>query len=372
MDVEGDTLTLGLTKPMGEYKDFDDCVAKNKDKGDPQAYCASIMRKIEGKARTVGGYESPEPGDLPEKGKKILAETYASCRKDGGDKEKCSKIAWGAVERAGYKTTEANLNKEIKDNDKRILYIPLIKESNKILAVISDDSIDRDDEFMSKSLINEFAKNEIIPALIIHENKMESWAGAFKNPKVKEKTIDGVTRSMVEAEFIPSTTNPNTKWIADAIKEADEMGLKFGVSIGAIPLDYETIKRGNKDYKMWTKAEWCEASIIPFGSNRNAQIAIAKAMRNYQNFMEANKMEDIKSKPEELDLTKKPEEKPKEPEAPKEPETPKVEPELAKKVEVKEEVKPLIKKAPIELKALDEEIKEVTLPMLLKKAYKWR
>jgi cation transport regulator ChaB len=54
------------------------------------------------KARSVGGYESPEPGDLPEAGKKILASTYASCRKDGGDKEKCAKIAWSAVHNAGY------------------------------------------------------------------------------------------------------------------------------------------------------------------------------------------------------------------------------------------------------------------------------
>lgn len=49
-----------------------------------------------------GGYESPEPGDLPEKGADILASVYASCRRDGGDKEKCAKIAWGAVRRAGF------------------------------------------------------------------------------------------------------------------------------------------------------------------------------------------------------------------------------------------------------------------------------
>lgn len=55
------------------------------------------------KARTVGGYESPEPGNLPEAGAKLLADVYAKCRADGGDKGKCSKIAWGAVNNAGYK-----------------------------------------------------------------------------------------------------------------------------------------------------------------------------------------------------------------------------------------------------------------------------
>jgi hypothetical protein len=58
------------------------------------------------KAITVGGYESPEPDNLPEKGKEILAEVYASCRKDSGDKEKCSKIAWSAVKNAGYSPKE--------------------------------------------------------------------------------------------------------------------------------------------------------------------------------------------------------------------------------------------------------------------------
>ena len=36
------------TAPMGEYKDFADCVSKNKDKEDPEAYCGSIKQKVEG------------------------------------------------------------------------------------------------------------------------------------------------------------------------------------------------------------------------------------------------------------------------------------------------------------------------------------
>lgn len=33
--------------PFANYKDFADCVAKNKDKGDPKAYCGSIKHKVE-------------------------------------------------------------------------------------------------------------------------------------------------------------------------------------------------------------------------------------------------------------------------------------------------------------------------------------
>jgi len=34
--------------PFGEYKNFKDCLDKNQDKEDPEAYCAEIMRQIEG------------------------------------------------------------------------------------------------------------------------------------------------------------------------------------------------------------------------------------------------------------------------------------------------------------------------------------
>jgi hypothetical protein len=65
----------------------------------------SAMDELEevSKAVSIGGFESPEPGELPEAGAKLLAKVYASCRKDGGDKEKCARIAWGAVGDAGYK-----------------------------------------------------------------------------------------------------------------------------------------------------------------------------------------------------------------------------------------------------------------------------
>ena len=41
------------TAPMGEYKDFADCVSKNKDKEDPEAYCGSIKQKVEGEKETT-------------------------------------------------------------------------------------------------------------------------------------------------------------------------------------------------------------------------------------------------------------------------------------------------------------------------------
>ena len=117
--------------PFAGYTNFADCVAKNKSKGNPQGYCAVIMRNVEGKkqheakdesefyleqeatvldeirelAKTVGGFKSPEPGELPKHKATVLAQVYADCRsgqhgsEDPADKEKCAKIAWAAVRR---------------------------------------------------------------------------------------------------------------------------------------------------------------------------------------------------------------------------------------------------------------------------------
>ena len=43
---------LRLGEPFSSYKDFADCVAKNQDKKDPEAYCATIKQKTEGDGAT--------------------------------------------------------------------------------------------------------------------------------------------------------------------------------------------------------------------------------------------------------------------------------------------------------------------------------
>jgi hypothetical protein len=54
--------------PFGEYADFADCVAKNQDKNDPEAYCAAIKRQIEGDSLHRIGF------DIATLDQKILAD----------------------------------------------------------------------------------------------------------------------------------------------------------------------------------------------------------------------------------------------------------------------------------------------------------
>lgn len=41
--------------PFADYTDFDDCVSKNSDKENPEAYCAAIQKQAETKKVELGG-----------------------------------------------------------------------------------------------------------------------------------------------------------------------------------------------------------------------------------------------------------------------------------------------------------------------------
>ena len=56
--------------PFAGYKNFKDCVRKNQDKSNPEAYCSSIMRKVEGKNIEVM-VDSPKPMSVQCPGGKI-------------------------------------------------------------------------------------------------------------------------------------------------------------------------------------------------------------------------------------------------------------------------------------------------------------
>jgi hypothetical protein len=43
-----------IGKPFAGYKDFDDCVAQNSDKDNPEAYCGSIQAQVEGTKKQNG------------------------------------------------------------------------------------------------------------------------------------------------------------------------------------------------------------------------------------------------------------------------------------------------------------------------------
>lgn len=76
-----------LRKPMGDYKNFDDCVKRNQDKRDPESYCGKIYHEIEGKS--IGGIEMKKQEEKkPEEKPKEPKESQEKKPKEETEEEK--------------------------------------------------------------------------------------------------------------------------------------------------------------------------------------------------------------------------------------------------------------------------------------------
>lgn len=167
------------------------------------------------------------------------------------------------------------------ENTKRKLWIPILKSISdngevKYTGILSDTSIDRDDELIGGDLIRSWAKSNNLPALVNHENKMEKWVGGWKNIRAIEKGNN--VALMADPFFFSKEANPLAAQVKKQIEEAIEHGLNPGISISAIPKSDTTIEKSGKKYRVWTEAELLEGTWVPIQSNRNASFGhIAKS-----------------------------------------------------------------------------------------------
>jgi hypothetical protein len=156
------------------------------------------------------------------------------------------------------------------------VWMPLQKDiDGGFVGVLSDDSIDRDGEFMSKELLTSWVKEQtVLPMLANHENKLEKLIGGWTDKSLVEK---GSCTAMIAKPFFLES-NPLGRQAKAMVEEALMKGLNVGISIGAIPHGEMVEKEINgKKYKGYTSAEILEATIVPIQSNRNASFgAVAK------------------------------------------------------------------------------------------------
>jgi len=157
------------------------------------------------------------------------------------------------------------------------MWMPVTKTAGgEFLGILSDNSLDRDEEFMTKELLEDWARERSpLPMLANHENKMEKFIGGWKNKKLISK---GKKHALTANPFFFSKeANPLASQIKKQVEEALENGMGVGISIGAIP--NETIEKeiDGETRTGFLKAEIVEATIVPIQSNRNASFsAVAK------------------------------------------------------------------------------------------------
>lgn len=154
--------------------------------------------------------------------------------------------------------------------EKRHVWMPITKTEKGYAGILSDTSIDRDDEFMSKELLQKWTNQDFyFPILLDHDNKVMSNIGMWKEKSLVEN--DGHSALRVVPHFFES--NPNTK----AVKGMLDDGAQLGLSIGAIPRKSEEVEIDGKTFNKWTDAELVEGSFVPVASNRHSYVSIAKS-----------------------------------------------------------------------------------------------
>jgi len=180
-------------------------------------------------------------------------------------------------------------------------WMPISKGlDGEFVGILSDDSIDRDGEFMTKELLQSWAMNKnVLPMLANHENKIEKLVGGWTDKRLISK---GKNNALTAKPFFLES-NPLGRQTKAMVEEALSKGLNVGISIGAIP--HETVKKemDGKEHLGYKSAEIVEATIVPIQSNRNASFtSLAKSFDIEVNKLEGSKMSEqiTKEIPEEV------------------------------------------------------------------------
>ena len=163
------------------------------------------------------------------------------------------------------------------------LFAPIIESTKgKYLAVLSDNSLDRDGERVGKSALYKMSQDtEYLAALVDHENKALNQVAQWVNKRVED--VDGHMALIAEAKFFKS--NPKAQIIKGMLDE----GAKMGISIGAIVKEYDDIKMEGRVVRTFTDLELLEASFVAIPSNKHGRaMALAKSFKKQ---MEDHKME---------------------------------------------------------------------------------
>ena len=194
---------------------------------------------------------------------------------------------------------ESNIEKSTTEStvEKIELFQSLIKSSTgKYLAILSDDSIDRDGEIVSKAALQKVCgDNKGKTAILLnHENKIENLIGEWTNKRLEQ--IGEHTALVAEPKFYLS--NPSAKMIKGLLDD----GAECGISIGAIVKDRKTEKINGKSVNVYTDLELIEASFVAIPSNRHG-MAMAMAKKFEKKLYEETQMEEkIYTEKEYLDL----------------------------------------------------------------------
>jgi len=157
------------------------------------------------------------------------------------------------------------------------------KKTGEVVAVLSDTSLDRDEEFIGKKFLQRAAKSDFLPGLMDHENKALNLINEWVDKRVEKRMIDGETHNALLAKPKFFLSNPNAQIISNMLDE----GAKLAISITAIPNSKREVERNGKSFTEWTDGEMLSADWVGIPANKHAMAQIvAKSYDLAKNFLD--------------------------------------------------------------------------------------
>jgi len=156
--------------------------------------------------------------------------------------------------------------------EKRLINFVVKKSGNNYNAVLSSDSVDRDEERIGLNLLKVWAGSGFsLPMLTDHQNSIDALVGQWKDKTFVEENGTGYLKAT--PVFI-SKCNPK----GDKIKAALDSGMPLGVSIGFAPTESQVVTVNNKQITEFTAGSLLEASWTPVPANQDAYGYVAKSL----------------------------------------------------------------------------------------------
>lgn len=256
-------------KPFARYRNFQDCVRKNQDKGDPEAYCAEIMRRIEEKkALTTTLPLFPKEGERLQKHiKKLMRENEKKIiellEKEGKQKkitklsvkevidslnsiiafEGIKEISDNAVKEIfeiGWEKSEKQLNRNLEINIEAIQFLRDHTFSN--IKGMTEEIANNLKQELERGFINAESipklKNRVKKVFEVGENRAEMIARTETNRAENQGQLQAMKKSGVEM---------TKTWLATIDKRTSAICKR---------LDDQTVKLNEKFKDPLTKEEF--------------------------------------------------------------------------------------------------------------------
>jgi HK97 family phage prohead protease len=160
--------------------------------------------------------------------------------------------------------------------------VPLKKDANNLVltGIASATSLDRDEERMSDSALDDMVSDIRKEGVNLFENHLHNWENTLGVITSASKTND--RKVAVSINLDDPTTNPKIPMMLNKLSKGIKLGLSVGGNVTASHWEFD--KTLNKKVKVMDKVKIYEVSVVGIPSNADSYLTIPQAIAKSAKF----------------------------------------------------------------------------------------